>query len=455
MGSDRVQIEGKSSSTLTPGFKPKQFSFLQPRYQDQVETDSVQGNKQPANPTPALSHSFGRMSVRPIQAKLTIGQPNDKYEQEADRVASQVVQQISTPSSAQSTQGQSVQRMEEPEEEELQAKPMISVLQRMEEPEEEELQTKPQISAIQRSHFLHQLSQNPVSEMSRSNKTGLPDQLKKGIENLSGYSMEEVRVHYNSEKPSPLHAHAYAQGTNIHIATGQEKYLPHEAWHVVQQMQGRVKPTMQAQGMDINDDRALEREADEMGEKAEREGLQGEEIRQREQKREKKGGGENQRDDWERSSYSVGGKGKNMIQKRKNGATDEEIDAEQEKKDLRKLKEEDYKQLAQKEVKKEGDTAYKLGRKNGKKKNQGHNPKNTDQAMAQWKVRRQNDGAGDYDRSVGNTSNASKNEKSNHAKATKTAEQQLIDRLTDDKFKKAKSEQEEKNKKISDNILQM
>lgn len=35
----------------------------------------------------------------------------------------------------------------------------------------------------------------------------------------------------------------YSQGTDIHIGPGQEKHLPHEAWHVVQQKQGRVKPT--------------------------------------------------------------------------------------------------------------------------------------------------------------------------------------------------------------------
>ena len=102
----------------------------------------------------------------------------------------------------------------------------------------------------------------------KENKTGLPDNLKSGIENLSGYSMDDVKVHYNSDKPSQLQAHAYTQGTNVHVAPGQEKHLPHEAWHVVQQMQGRVKPTMQAKGVAINDDRALEREADLMGGKA-------------------------------------------------------------------------------------------------------------------------------------------------------------------------------------------
>lgn len=101
------------------------------------------------------------------------------------------------------------------------------------------------------------------------NNTGLPDQLKSGIENLSGHSMDDVKVHYNSAKPTKLNAHAYAQGTNIHIASGQEKYLPHEAWHVVQQKQGRVQPTMQMKGkIKVNDDAGLEKEADVMGSKA-------------------------------------------------------------------------------------------------------------------------------------------------------------------------------------------
>ena len=103
----------------------------------------------------------------------------------------------------------------------------------------------------------------------KDNNTGLPDQLKIGIENLSGHSMDDVKVQYNSEKPAQLNAHAYAQGTAIHLAAGQEKHLAHEAWHVVQQKQGRVKPTLQMKGkVNINDDRGLEKEADMMGARA-------------------------------------------------------------------------------------------------------------------------------------------------------------------------------------------
>jgi uncharacterized protein DUF4157 len=100
------------------------------------------------------------------------------------------------------------------------------------------------------------------------NRTGLPDRLKSGVEALSGLSLDDVRVHRNSSKPAELQALAYTQGSDIHVAPGQEQHLPHEAWHVVQQMQGRVKPTMQMKsGVLVNDDAGLEREADAMGAK--------------------------------------------------------------------------------------------------------------------------------------------------------------------------------------------
>jgi hypothetical protein len=103
----------------------------------------------------------------------------------------------------------------------------------------------------------------------KENNTGLPDNLKSGMENLSGMSLDDVKVHRNSDQPAQLQAHAYAQGTDIHLGPGQEKHLPHEAWHVVQQKQGRVQPTTQLKGkVNINDDAGLEKEADVMGAKA-------------------------------------------------------------------------------------------------------------------------------------------------------------------------------------------
>jgi hypothetical protein len=97
------------------------------------------------------------------------------------------------------------------------------------------------------------------------NRSGLPQGLKTGIEDLSGLPMDDVRVHYNSSRPGGLQALAYTQGTEIHVGPGQERHLPHEAWHVVQQKQGRVKPTIQVKGVGINDDAGLEKEADRIG----------------------------------------------------------------------------------------------------------------------------------------------------------------------------------------------
>jgi hypothetical protein len=106
-------------------------------------------------------------------------------------------------------------------------------------------------------------------EAAPPNRTGLPEGLKAGVESLSGLSMDHVRVHYNSAQPEQLNALAYAQGSDIHLAQGQERHLPHEAWHVVQQAQGRVRPTLQMKdGVQVNDDAGLEREADVMGERA-------------------------------------------------------------------------------------------------------------------------------------------------------------------------------------------
>ena len=93
--------------------------------------------------------------------------------------------------------------------------------------------------------------------------------------------MSGVNVHYNSPEPAQLNAHAYAQGNNIHVAPGQEKHLPHEAWHVAQQRQGRVKPTKQLKSkVNINDDPLLEKEADIMGAKAQKIGNNESEISQ-------------------------------------------------------------------------------------------------------------------------------------------------------------------------------
>ena len=147
--------------------------------------------------------------------------------------------------------GVPLQRVEE--EEALQGK-FSEPLQRME--DEDMLQGK----------FTNNQTADTIQQ--KTSKGELPPRLRTGIEQLSGTDMSSVRVHYNSSAPAQMQAHAFAQGNNIHVGPGQEKHVPHEAWHVVQQQQGRVKPTTEMGGIEINDDPALEREADTMGAKA-------------------------------------------------------------------------------------------------------------------------------------------------------------------------------------------
>lgn len=97
---------------------------------------------------------------------------------------------------------------------------------------------------------------------------GLPGELRAGLEHLSGRDLSGVKVNYDSPRPARLNAHAVAQGAVIDVAPGKEEHLAHEGWHAVQQMQKRVRPTMALGGTPVNDDPALEREADVMGARA-------------------------------------------------------------------------------------------------------------------------------------------------------------------------------------------
>lgn len=105
--------------------------------------------------------------------------------------------------------------------------------------------------------------------VSQKDKTGIPRKMKANFENSSGFSFDDVRVHYNSEKPAQLHAHAYTQGNEVYVAPGQEKHLPHELGHVVQQKSDMVKPTGEIGGLPLNDDEEMENNADMIAENAE------------------------------------------------------------------------------------------------------------------------------------------------------------------------------------------
>lgn len=103
-----------------------------------------------------------------------------------------------------------------------------------------------------------------------SGSAALPAVLQSGVQALSGLALDDVQVRHGSSLPARYGALAITQGKTIHLAPGQDQHLAHEAWHVVQQRQGRVAATLPAQAglAPVNDDAALEAEADVMGQRA-------------------------------------------------------------------------------------------------------------------------------------------------------------------------------------------
>ncbi|WP_218080221.1 eCIS core domain-containing protein [Anthocerotibacter panamensis] len=199
----------------------------------------------------------GEHRLSPIQTKLTVGQPGDAYEQEADRVAAQVVSQINAPQPS-----QQVQREELPEEE-LQMKPMAGIIQREELPEEE-LQMKPMAGIIQREELPEEeLQMKPMLQrqgeqatapadvegmiqQARGGGQGIADTVRGPLEQAFGADFSGVRVHTDSQSDSlnqSLQARAFTTGQDIFFRqgeynpgnTGGQELLAHELTHVIQQ----------------------------------------------------------------------------------------------------------------------------------------------------------------------------------------------------------------------------
>lgn len=119
---------------------------------------------------------------------------------------------------------------------------------------------KPTIQAKQRP-----VQRNTGKSGSEGGNTN-ESRVKERVGAVMGTSVNDAKVHYNSDKPAQLMAEATAQGNEVHLAPGKEKHLGHELTHVAQQKQGQVKPTIQANnGVGINNDPKLEKEADDVG----------------------------------------------------------------------------------------------------------------------------------------------------------------------------------------------
>ena len=206
-------------------------------------SDKTQHNSASPGVSVALSAGNQRQQIREA---LTCG---GQGEQEGGQDSGQVIQkQALAPHKPEIAQRQSEVIQRQPE-----------ITQRQPEEEEEEL-LQPK--------FQDGEAAAPVFDETAGIGTGMPGSLQAGLETLSSLDLSATRVYSNSSEPAKVNALAYTRGQDIYLAPGQEKHLPHEGWHVVQQLQGRVKPSRQVNGQTINDDASLEHEADVMGARA-------------------------------------------------------------------------------------------------------------------------------------------------------------------------------------------
>jgi hypothetical protein len=203
------------------------------------------------------------LAQRKIQAKLTVGAADDQYEQEADRVAKNVmsagpasdnVQRVGPEDDELQMKRADIQRVG-PEEDELQMK--RADIQRIGE-EEDELMMKR--ADIQRAEVdmsgSFDVDENVEGQINSAKGGGqtLPDETQSFFESRFGQDFGDVRVHANSQADSlnrSVGARAFTNGADIFMRSNEyspdtssgRELLAHELTHVVQQTGG--KPTAQ------------------------------------------------------------------------------------------------------------------------------------------------------------------------------------------------------------------
>ena len=170
-----------------------------------------------------------------LQRKLTLGQPGDKYEQEADRIASQVVQTINPPNSKENNIRQSIQR-ENGLEGVMSAKGFQAAIQR-----------KQTIAGEEASSDLE-------SAINQARGSGQP--LNAGLQQSMGQAMRAdfsgVRVHTDTQSDQlnqSIQARAFTTGQDVFFRQGAyqpenragQKLIAHELTHVIQQNSGAVR----------------------------------------------------------------------------------------------------------------------------------------------------------------------------------------------------------------------
>ena len=171
--------------------------------------------------------------MHPIQAKMILGRPNDKYEQEADRVAEDVVDQLHTPTPF-SASVPTIQRYEDLDTEALRRKPAITSIQRQGTPTGNEADggVPGDVEAS--------------IQGARGSGHALPDVLRGSMEQALDADLSEIRIHTDPQADQlnrNIQARAFTTGQDIFFRQGEynpssragQKLILHEATHALQQ----------------------------------------------------------------------------------------------------------------------------------------------------------------------------------------------------------------------------
>ena len=245
------------------------------------------------HPLLQMQQTLGNRAVgRMIQAQLKVSQPGDQFEQEADRVAEQVVNSpgaINSQSTAISgtTQGPSMQRMPEMEDGKNELKnsdemavPTISRMPQGEEDKElhkkpvegkaEEEEMTPTLQAKSTAHTSPSVNPSVANNINRMQGGGkhLPKPVRAYFEPRMRADFSQVRVHadaHAADTAKSINARAFTVGRNIAFGAGEyspdtnigRKLLAHELTHVIQQKNYSGKIQKKDTCLNSNSDEAL------------------------------------------------------------------------------------------------------------------------------------------------------------------------------------------------------
>ncbi len=163
----------------------------------------------------------------PIQAKLMIGQEGDKYEQEADQIATAVVRQMNVSAIDSTGGGETVQGQDKDTPTPLLNMPRVQ-------------RQSSEVGGIASPNIEAAISQ------ARGGGQPLPDNLRQRMQPLLGVDLSGVRVHTDTQAhrlSQSLQALAFTTGRDIFFRQGEfnpnnqvgQELLAHELTHVVQQ----------------------------------------------------------------------------------------------------------------------------------------------------------------------------------------------------------------------------